>query len=108
MKTKELIKRLSDLDPTGEIDCCVSNEDIFTIERLPAYHDGSFEVLKRDASNPYYNVIGAELRRHGEKIVIKTLSVENALCIDPELAVHCDDETLKMKISRLTDDAKQQ
>lgn len=57
MKTKELIKHLSDLDPTGDIECCVSNENIFSVTRVPSHYDGALQVLKRDADVLHYNVV---------------------------------------------------
>jgi hypothetical protein len=76
MKTKELIRLLQEQDPSGELECCVYNVDIHCVECLPAFYDGSLQVLKRDHSkNPYYNVIGAAYVDQGHKIVIKPLSI---------------------------------
>ncbi len=51
MKTKELIRQLQREDPSGELECCVDNSDIFFVEHLPAYYDGCLEVLVRDKSS---------------------------------------------------------
>ncbi len=79
MKTKKLIEILNDLDPSGELECCVDNQDIFFVEKLPAYYDGRQEILIRDESNPYYNVIGAKITSRGTKLKIRTLSIEDAI-----------------------------
>lgn len=87
MKTKELIRQLQEIDPTGEIECCVDNADIFFLERIPAYYDGCLEVLQRDEACKYYNIIGAEIRSGGDKVKIRTLSIEDALWNDPDLPI---------------------
>ena len=87
MKTKELIKLLSELDPTGEEECCVSNEDIYSVVKVPAYYDGALEILERDRTSKLYNVTGITFRKSGVKIVLRTLSAEIALFQDPHLSV---------------------
>lgn len=87
MKTKRLIELLQKADPEGEAECCVGNQDIFTVYPEPAYWDGRLQVLKRDESNPYYNVIGAQITGAGTKISIRTLSIEDAIFENPELPV---------------------
>ena len=84
MKTKELIRRLQEADPTGEAECCVGNHDIFFVESKAAYWDGRLEVLVRDQSKePWYNVVGAKITTHGTKINIRTLSIDDAIFNDP-------------------------
>lgn len=80
MKTKELIRQLQEADPTGEVECCVGNVDIHFVGIEPAYYDGSLQVLVRDESkSPYYNIVGGKYVRMGDKVVIHTLSIEDAL-----------------------------
>ena len=45
MKTKDLIKRLHECDPSGELDVCVDNEDINSVHAMEAYYDGKLQVL---------------------------------------------------------------
>ena len=91
MKTKELIKQLQALDPTGEEEVCIANSDILFIERLPAYYDGVFEVLKRDPVNTSsYNIIGVEFRSKGQKIKIVPHGIEDVLLDEPEMPVYYD------------------
>lgn len=93
MKTKELIKRLQEADPSGEVEVCVGNEDILFVAKAPAYYDGCFQVLKRDPSlEPYYNVCGVEIRGSGEKLVIHPHGLEWALVDNPEMPVSFDGE----------------
>ena len=79
MKTKKLIELLQKEDPTGELDVCVDNIDIHFVERLPAYYDGCQEVLIRDESSPYYNIVGAKYCMTGQKVKIHTLSIVHAI-----------------------------
>jgi hypothetical protein len=87
MKTKKLIELLNEADPTGEIECCVDNHDIYIVERLPAYWDGRLQVLIRDETSPWYNVTGAKITSRGDKIKLRTLSIDEAIWNDPELPV---------------------
>lgn len=79
MKTKEVIRQLMEADPSGEEEVCVGNVDIHYIESLPAYYDGSLQVLTRDPTSKYYNITGGKYRRSGMKVVIKTLSITDAI-----------------------------
>ena len=93
MKTKELIRQLQEADPTGEEEVCVGNTDIHFVEVLPAYYDGRLQVLKRDETCNYYNIIGAEFVAEGKKIAIHPLSIKDAIFNDPNLPVsfeRCD------------------
>lgn len=88
MKTKILIEELQKLDPTGEEEVCVGNEDIFFVSREPAYYDGCLQVLKRDPSmKPCYDITGLEYRSSGTKIAIHTYSVTDALYDDTDFEV---------------------
>jgi len=78
MKTKELIKRLQEEDPSGELECCVGNEDIYFIEKLPAFYDGPLQILHR-SNKPGYNIIGATIAFNGYKIQLQTLSVKDVI-----------------------------
>lgn len=87
MKTKELIRQLMEQDPSGEEEVCVNNVDIHFVQREPACWDGHHQVLIRDESNPYYNVIGAEYRSDGIKINITPLSIHGVIYNDPDTPV---------------------
>ena len=40
MKTADLIRRLQEADPTGELECVAGGEDVYFVQRLPMYYDG--------------------------------------------------------------------
>lgn len=75
------------LDPTGEQECCIENLDIFTIDLLPAYYDGPLQVLIRDTTCPYYNIKSAKYIVSGSKIVLRPLSITDAICNDTQLQI---------------------
>lgn len=92
MKTRELIRRLQQADPSGDLEVCVNNCDIHFVARQPAYYDGCFQVLKRDPElTDCYNIKGVEIRSHGDKIRIRTLSVKDAIWNDADVPVTYDD-----------------
>lgn len=95
MKTRDLIAALQEADPSGEIECCVGNVDIHFVSREPSYYDGPLQVLKRDSTTEYYNIIGAEYRRSGSKVQIHTLSIDSAIFNDEEMPVTYDSENTK-------------
>jgi hypothetical protein len=81
MKTKELIKRLQEADPSGELECCVGNIDIYFVTQEPAYYDGALQVLLHDETKRdlMWSIVGAKLTRHGSKVQIHALSIEDAM-----------------------------
>lgn len=87
MKTKELIRQLQEADPTGEEEVCVGNIDIHFVESLPAYYDGSLQVLIRDETCKCYNIIGGKYKRSGKKVNIHTLSITDAISNNRDMPV---------------------
>lgn len=88
MKTKELIKRLQEEDPSGELEVCVGCEDIYFVETQPAFYDGPQHILVRDpAKAPYYDVVGGIINYKGQKIRIHVLSLQDAIFHDPDLPI---------------------
>ena len=81
MKTKELIRQLQEADPSGELNCCVgTTSDIYCVERLPAYYDGTQEILVRDPKiKDCYNVVSGIFTGDGIKVCIQPYSIEDAL-----------------------------
>lgn len=108
MKTKDLIARLNEIDPTGEGEVCVGNEDVYTVVAKPCYWDGCQQILERDDTIPYYNVIGARYRSSGTKICIEPLSVEDAIGSDPELPVTYESEYTRNKYQERVDKWRQE
>ena len=81
MKTSELIRLLQEADPSGEVECCINNHDIYSVELSPAFHDGFLEILVRGHNlRPYYDVVGGIIRRTGQKIWLRSLPLVDAVC----------------------------
>ena len=92
MKTRDLIKQLQETDPSGELEVTVGKTDIHFAETIPGYHDGCYQVLKRDPNIEGYNIVGAEIRSNDQHVCIHTLSICNALLDDPKLPVEFADD----------------
>ena len=90
MKTKELIKRLQEADPSGEEEVTVGNTDIMFVQNLPSYYDGCQQVLIRDEKEKYYNVVGGKVRANDRKITINLHSLKDAIYENPELPIEYD------------------
>lgn len=89
MKTKDLIAALQEADPTGEVECCVGNADIHCVYQEAAYWDGCLQVLIHDpAKKPYYDIIGGKYVASGNKVVIRPLSISDAIFNDENLPVY--------------------
>ena len=87
MKTKDLIQRLQQCDPSGELEVCCDNEDINSVQTTEAYYDGKLQVLKRDDR---MRVVGAKITNNGHKVQIRSKSIQEAVYINPELPVELD------------------
>jgi hypothetical protein len=88
MKSKDLIAKILELDPTGEVECCIGNSDIYHIDILPAYWDGRLQVLEYDESKkPYYSVKGGRYQSSGNKIDIAPLPFSDALRNDEKFEI---------------------
>jgi len=107
MKSRELIKQLLEVDPTGEVEVCVGNHDVFSVHCEPAYWDGRLQLLGRDHSkDPYYNVVGAKYTAKGSKIVITSMGVTDAIIDNADMPVdysECGNEDTAKRY-RETDD----
>jgi hypothetical protein len=96
MKTRELIRRLQEADPSGEAECVVGNQDIFFTEPMTMGYDGRPVLLVRDASRqPYYDVIGLRVPAAGEKVQLHLLSPEDVFDDLPDAPVHYDTEAVR-------------
>ena len=87
MKTKELIRLLKQIDPSGDTECCINNFDILSVVRNPADFGGCLEVLIRDTKINGHNVIGAKIFSAGTKVCFNTHSIQDAIMDDPNLPV---------------------
>lgn len=101
MKTKELIRRLQEEDPDGEAEVNCGGDDIYVVERLPGYYDGSYQTLiHAPHRKPYYTPIGVTIRRRGDKVILKTLSVEDLLWDNPDALIQYDSEESRERHQR--------
>lgn len=92
MKSREVIRLLQKIDPSGETEVCVGNRDIWHIYREDAYWDGRLQVLKRNETEKvFFNIAGAKITGKGEKILIRTLSIEELLFDSPDAPVEFED-----------------
>jgi hypothetical protein len=88
MKSKELIRLIQEEDPTGEVEVCIGNADIFSVHTQAAYWDGKLQILKRDpAKAPYYDIVGARYTTKGSKMVITAMSIVDVLSDNPDAEI---------------------
>jgi hypothetical protein len=109
MKTKDLIRELQEADPSGEIECCVGNVDIWTITVEPAYYDGRLQVLKRDPerTGKCYDIIGGKYVTKGQKVVLGTLSITDILWEDPDAEIDYSECGDPERYKKLDDETRQ-
>src|SRR3990172_7574886 len=67
MKTADLIRRLQEADPTGELECVVGGEDVYFVQRLPMYYDGLPTLLVHDPSkrDREWSIVGLKVPDSG-------------------------------------------
>lgn len=108
MKTAELIRRLQEADPTGELPVCVGNVDVYFVQTLPAYYDGQLQQLVHDeGKRPYYSVVGAKITRRGTKVDIVTHSIRDALLDHPDMPVECDEPSMAERVEQWRQEARE-
>jgi hypothetical protein len=89
VKTKELIKQLQEADPSGELEVNAAGEDILYVDRLPGYYDGCYEVIKRNDDG---DTISIEVKTTGEKIIIKTEGIKDAIADNDDVKIIYDSD----------------
>lgn len=92
MTTGELIRRLQEADPTGEVPVCVGNEDVWDVQNQPAYYDGHLQQLVMDPDSDCYPVVGVRVLRHGRKVQLETHGYRDAIWENPEVPITFDVE----------------
>jgi hypothetical protein len=92
MTSAELIAALQAADPSGTTPVCIDNAEVYVVEKVPAYYDGSLERLVHDPAlvGKCYSVIGARIVRSGDKVRIKALPIEGVLAEDPEAPIEME------------------
>lgn len=106
MKTKELIAALQEEDPSGELQVVCEGSPIYFAERQPAYYDGSLHVPVQDPECKHWNIIGWKVTVEGQKVRLHTVSLENALEMNPELPVEDPAEQLGNWLERAREEAR--
>lgn len=91
MKTKDLIKKLQELDPSGETEVFFDDKDSLFI-RVEPMHSGSW--AQRLDKNGYDEVRGATLVGEGNKISVRTISMNELIKRNPniKISIEGDDE----------------
>ena len=84
MTTKQLIKKLIESDPDGNTEVVVDNEPIFCVSNVPAYYDGSMQILKTDLEE---HICGYKITGIGRKVRIMTTDYKWVLFDYPEIDV---------------------
>ena len=76
MKASELIEKLKELDPSGDMEVLADGSPIYTLQQEPSYYDGCKQtVLFDDEGVP----CGGVITHVGSKISIGTISGYDAL-----------------------------
>lgn len=76
MQSKELIRQLQELDPTGETQVSIGNCDIWHVTMEPAYYDGRLHVIDFDEN---HRPIRGRRVTSGSKIVLDPISIQDAI-----------------------------
>lgn len=79
MKTKELVELISQLDPSGELEVTADGLPIYMAEKLPAYYDGSLQMLLQDKAVAHYNITGYKVTNAGNKVTLRTMDLAAVL-----------------------------
>ena len=87
MKSSEIIKKIQEIDPTGEMEVCIENEDIFMIQQKPAYWNGRLQRLIWNENR----ITGAEILQTGNKICITPLGIEELVYTYPDIPINLSD-----------------
>jgi len=89
MKTSDLIRRLQEADPTGELECVAGGEDVYFVQRLPMYYDGLPILLVHDPAkrDREWSIVGLKVPDSGEKVCINTLGVSEVFLDQPDTPV---------------------
>lgn len=109
MKTRELIEQLMKADPSGELECCVNNVDIYFVAPEVGYWDGCQQVLLHDESRkPFYSIIGVRFNSKETKINLTTVDWRLAISDDPDdFIVEYDSEYTRNKYEVIVEKERQ-
>lgn len=89
MKSKEVIKMLLEIDPTGEIEVCIGNQAISHLDEMPSYYDGRLQMIETDDDGC---AVSAKYVSGGVKIKIITYDIEEEIWEDINFPVSFDQD----------------
>lgn len=107
MKTKDLITKLHEADPSGELEVSVENIDIHSVETLPCYYNGCQQKLIYDENlKPYYSIIGGKYLGKDTKVVITLVTFEDAILCDEDFSIDYSEvpDSMKSHYQKLNDE----
>lgn len=80
-------------DPDGTTPVCVGNADVYFVQRLPAYYDGSLQQLVHDETKrgKAWSITGVRILRTGEKVDIRVMPADELIISHPDLTVEGGD-----------------
>ena len=92
MTTAELIKKLQEEDPSGELQVVVGNIPIYTVDNVEAYWDGRLQMLIQDHNrDPYYNIVGYKVTSQGRKVRLHTMDLDDVMLDNPDIPVYLEE-----------------
>lgn len=95
MKVSQLIKELTELDPSDECEICINNHPVSSVSRMPYYWDGRLEEVIRDHRHIPTKV---GYPNHGSKIKIHFDTIEDALLDNPDAELDLSGITYQGKV----------
>jgi hypothetical protein len=91
MNSRELINRILELDPEGELEVTCEKADIIFVDTMPCYYDGRVHKFIKDPNLPkdykYFPYIKAKIMSEGIHIDLQTWTIEEALYDNPDFEV---------------------
>jgi len=103
MKTKELIAKLQEADPTGELECCIQNGDVWDITVEPAYYDGRLQVFTFDEDR---RPLTAKRVSKGEKVVLSPVYISDVIGEYEKFSVEYESEEDKKRYEPFDEEAR--
>lgn len=88
MTTSELIRRLQEADPSGEVDVTIGNSPVHAAERLPAYYDGPKLVVFPGGRYPDRGLI----TNKGFKVRLTPITAEILILDNPDFPIEIEEE----------------
>lgn len=101
MKTRKLISLLKQLDPSGDSEVSIDNQDIHIVESISAPCDGLLQVHIKDETKKGYNIKGVKFCNQGKKIRLVPLGYEEIIFENPNAEIQFEDEISEIRRSEI-------